>query len=223
MQILSGANTYSGGTILTAGSLIVGNATALGTGPVTVNGGTLATDGVNHAIQVGDGTHVSDYNQSAGTLILSGSSPAAFDKLTATGAANLGGNLIVNVLNGFVSAGPLDLIHSDGALTDNGELVMLNLPAYLQGHVVYDPNDLELFFNQMFLSQTPGLTANQTAVARYVDSVAPSGNIDAISSSLYPLISDPSALGGLWIKSRRNRCRYSAASRSTTPRSPASS
>ncbi|HEY0256016.1 MAG TPA: autotransporter domain-containing protein [Candidatus Methylacidiphilales bacterium] len=197
-QILSGANTYSGGTTLglNGGSLVVGNAAALGTGFVTVNGGTLGTDGVNHAINVGDNTHVSNYTQTAGTLFLSGSSPTTFDKLTATGTASLGGNLTVDVLNGFVSTGPLDLIHSNGALTDDGETVTLILPAYLQGHIVYDPNDVELVFNQMFLAQTPGLTANQTAVARYVDSIAPGGNINAISSSLYPLIGDPSALGG---------------------------
>ncbi len=37
---LSGANTYSGGTILNAGTLGIGNATALGAGPLTISGGT---------------------------------------------------------------------------------------------------------------------------------------------------------------------------------------
>ncbi|RYD23898.1 MAG: PEP-CTERM sorting domain-containing protein [Verrucomicrobiaceae bacterium] len=36
---LSGANTYSGGTILNSGQLHIGNNSALGTGTVTVNGG----------------------------------------------------------------------------------------------------------------------------------------------------------------------------------------
>jgi fibronectin-binding autotransporter adhesin len=34
-------NTYSGGTILNAGTLNLGNAYALGTGPITINGGTI--------------------------------------------------------------------------------------------------------------------------------------------------------------------------------------
>ncbi|MBN8460793.1 MAG: autotransporter-associated beta strand repeat-containing protein [Verrucomicrobia bacterium] len=38
---LSGANTYSGGTVLNAGTLTLGNATALGSGALTLKGGTL--------------------------------------------------------------------------------------------------------------------------------------------------------------------------------------
>jgi fibronectin-binding autotransporter adhesin len=42
---LSNANTFSGGTVLNAGALVVGNNTALGAGAVTVNGGVLAAVG----------------------------------------------------------------------------------------------------------------------------------------------------------------------------------
>ena len=38
---LSGANTYSTGTTLTAGTLNINNATAIGTGTFTINGGTI--------------------------------------------------------------------------------------------------------------------------------------------------------------------------------------
>lgn len=52
---LSGANAYTGGTILNAGSLTLTTATAnasgLGTGPVALNGGTLSM------FSAGDGTH----------------------------------------------------------------------------------------------------------------------------------------------------------------------
>ena len=41
MLALSGTNTYTGGTTLTSGTLSVGNDSALGTGALTLNGGTL--------------------------------------------------------------------------------------------------------------------------------------------------------------------------------------
>jgi outer membrane autotransporter protein len=41
---LSGASNYSGGTTLNGGTLLVGNDSALGTGPLTINGGTLGTN-----------------------------------------------------------------------------------------------------------------------------------------------------------------------------------
>ena len=42
--ILSGDNSYSGTTTLNAGLLDIESATALGTGPLVINGGGLAND-----------------------------------------------------------------------------------------------------------------------------------------------------------------------------------
>ena len=44
---LSGSNTYTGGTNVSAGTLMVGNAAALGTGNIVISGGTLDTAGYN--------------------------------------------------------------------------------------------------------------------------------------------------------------------------------
>lgn len=63
---LQSANTYTGGTNLTAGTLQAGNATALGTGPVTQTGGTL-----NFGAGVTTATVSQFSNTSAGTVTLS--------------------------------------------------------------------------------------------------------------------------------------------------------
>lgn len=86
---LSGANSYSGGTTVSAGTLNVVSATALGSGSV-INGATLATAGSQHALNVGG-----NYTQTAsGNLALSiGSVP---DQLKVGGQALLSGGLTLN-------------------------------------------------------------------------------------------------------------------------------
>ncbi len=60
LQNLSGSNTYSGGTQLTAGTLQVGNVNALGAGAVAVNGGVLDLNGY--------GITVPSFSGAAGTV-----------------------------------------------------------------------------------------------------------------------------------------------------------
>ncbi|MBI5382455.1 MAG: autotransporter-associated beta strand repeat-containing protein [Opitutae bacterium] len=53
---LEGANTYSGGTTISNGQIVAGNAAALGTGPITLNGGRLGLDpGLTLANAIGFG------------------------------------------------------------------------------------------------------------------------------------------------------------------------
>jgi uncharacterized protein YhjY with autotransporter beta-barrel domain len=99
---LSGINSYSGGTYLEEGYLVVANTRALGLGNVTVDGGDLSTDGRNHVILVGK-----NYTQSsAATLSLSlggtGYRPndqegrllsTDYDRLLVVGMATLSGTL----------------------------------------------------------------------------------------------------------------------------------
>lgn len=49
-QTLSGASDYSGGTTLTSGTLGVGDDSALGTGTLTINGGTIQASGDDHTL-----------------------------------------------------------------------------------------------------------------------------------------------------------------------------
>ena len=74
---LAGANTYTGGTYLNAGTLKIGNAAALGHlggGPLTINGGTLDATAAGYTLNSnnaqnwnGDFTFVGTGNLNLGT------------------------------------------------------------------------------------------------------------------------------------------------------------
>jgi len=111
--LLDTANTYSGGTTLTQGILGVGSATALGTGPLAINGGALAAKGsartLANPVTVG------------GDFVLggigSGYTPAS---ITLSGSVNLGGATRTITLknsatiSGSMSNGGLSLTGSFG-------------------------------------------------------------------------------------------------------------
>jgi autotransporter-associated beta strand protein len=84
---LSGTNcAYSGGTTVSAGTLLINSAVASGTGSVTVNGGTLAGTGT-----VRGGSTVNSGGTLAGTLTVQGAvSTAAGAVITPGGSATVG-------------------------------------------------------------------------------------------------------------------------------------
>ena len=87
--ILSGKNTYSGGTIIDLGTLLVNNPQALGTGNVIVNGGVLGADPQPINVQ-------GNYTQNAGgtlQLNIAGRAPGQYDVLNVGGNASLNGTL----------------------------------------------------------------------------------------------------------------------------------
>ncbi|MFM0109546.1 autotransporter-associated beta strand repeat-containing protein, partial [Paraburkholderia rhynchosiae] len=125
---LSGANTYSGGTTLDAGTLTMGNASALGTGILAMAAGTtldfLGSYTVNNAVTVsGDPT----FNVNTGLTttwtgsISDGTAPGVLDKIGA-GALTLSG---VNTYTGgtTLDAGTLAITNGQavgtGVVTDN--------------------------------------------------------------------------------------------------------
>ena len=86
---LSGTNTYSGGTMLTSGTLVVDSASALGVGDVTVNGGVLTADPQSINVQ-------GNYFQGPNGILqlnIAGANPGQYDFLNVTGNATLGGTL----------------------------------------------------------------------------------------------------------------------------------
>ncbi len=99
--ILTGANTYAGGTTIQAGSLIVSQSGGLGQGGVKLAGGTLQTDNVNHVLKIKN-----TFTQTGGTLFLNlnGRVGAANnDQVQVNGRASLGGNLQLNYTAGALA------------------------------------------------------------------------------------------------------------------------
>jgi outer membrane autotransporter protein len=112
--ILSGRNTYSGGTTINLGTLLVNSAQALGTGNVTVNGGVLEAD--PQPINV-----LGNYIQKAGgtlQLNIAGRDPGQFDVLNVSGTASLDGKLRLLDLGYKPASGDkLRLITAKGAVS----------------------------------------------------------------------------------------------------------
>ena len=139
ITVLTGANTYSGLTTVTAGTLSLGHATDTLDGDITVNGGTLDVDNPDTvgAVILSSGTISGDsaltgtsYAVQSGTVsaVLAGSGVA----LTKTGA----GTVTLSAANTYsgattVSAGTL-LVSSPGS-TDAGSAVTVQTSATLGG------------------------------------------------------------------------------------------
>ena len=110
---LTGANTYTKGTIINAGTVAISNVSGLGTGPVTINGGTLdASPAGNNKTFHYDLT----IGSSGGTVTVADSKYSFFDSisgsgdLTTTGFVHFSGNggynghLTIN--SGYVRVNP---------------------------------------------------------------------------------------------------------------------
>src|SRR5208282_2762072 len=159
---LDGDNTYSGGTTINNGTLVVGTlipadqpiSTALGAGNVSVLGGTLrttsASTGVPLQINVGG-----NYTQGAGgTLVLGigGTQGEQYDHVQVQGNANLNGTLAVFSLNGFrpVDGNAFEVLRTGGSRVGQFAQVndSLNNNPNLQRINVYAPNGVALVYVQ---------------------------------------------------------------------------
>ncbi len=204
-QELDGANSYSGGTTLTSGTLIAGNSAAFGTGLLQVNGGTLQMGNNNHVISVGS------YAQTGGTLYLNLIGPgqqATADMLQVTNLAmsqaTLGGNLTVNLAN-FVSA-PLPGLDRTYTFTVvaagggyNGTFASLT-PINNGGFTAtldYAGDDVLLQIVQGAATFVlTGLTPNQQAIGGNINNTITSGGTSPLIVALgNAFVANPGALG----------------------------
>jgi outer membrane autotransporter protein len=186
--VLAGANTYSGGTVIDLGTLLVDNAQALGTGDVIVNGGVLAAD--PQPINV-----LGNYTQSAaGTLQLNvaGRATGQFDTLNVTGNASLNGTLrLINQGYQPQSGDQLKLVTTGGVVSSRFAQFInpfLTGPGFNTVDLVYARQSVTLEFLKLATPVIPppgtpptvvittdfssfAFTPNQSAAANLLDAV----------------------------------------------------
>ncbi len=112
---ISTSGTYSGGTILNAGTLNLANAGALGSGTITINGGALDnTSGAALTLTPNDA------QVWGGSFTFLGAADGSHDLNLGTGAVTLNSNPTVTVNNGTLTVGGIIANGSGNAITKAG-------------------------------------------------------------------------------------------------------
>jgi outer membrane autotransporter protein len=180
--ILGGTNTYSGGTIINKGTLLVNNAQALGLGNVVVNGGVLGADPQPIIVK-------GNYTQNAGgtlQLQVAGAHPGQYDTLSVGGNATLGGTLQLISLGFQPKSGDQLALVTTGGLVSGSFAQFVDPfagPGFSFAGLVYEPNSVLLeFFNYAAFA----LTTNQLASANLLDAV----HLDPSAANLISFINN---------------------------------
>jgi|GEM_PF-2850639 len=171
--LLSGNNTYTGGTTINQGaSLLISSQNALANAALTNNGNFSLSGGLTSATINGN-----FIQGSTGVLTtrVSGASPGQFDQFHVTGTANVNGALNVVLENHYdatTSPTVIPVLTSTGASTGNFSSISLgDHPINLFASSVDTGNGINLIFTLQQPSLVPyAITPNQIAVAEYLDS-----------------------------------------------------
>jgi autotransporter-associated beta strand protein len=209
---LSGAETYTGGTTVSAGTLLVANTSgsATGTNSVSVNSGAMLAGStspgqgfINGAVTVNSGGAISGNNGatltlSGGLTLASGATNSAFN-LTASPSANpliptsggAGGNsLIVNgadavTVTGTPSVGIYDLLGFVGTAPSVGSFALAAAPAGKSYMINITSNQVDLQVGS--IDESGSGSFNGTVLS---SSVANGGSYAGISSTTASMVSD---------------------------------
>jgi len=144
--VLTGASTYTGGTLIAEGTVRTNNlgGSAFGTGAVTVaSGGTLTGAGLFTGALQNNGTYapgnspalqaLSSFSQGPGGLLIMEieglARGAGYDALDVTGSAHFGGTLQVTFLGGFTAAAGQSFDFFNWGGYDGSTFGTLDLPA----------------------------------------------------------------------------------------------
>ena len=189
--VLTGANTYSGGTIIEQGLLSVNNTAGSGTGtgnvlvqPAGILGGsgTIGGEVVNRGT-IAPGNSIGTLTISGNYIQAVGSTYAAeiddqghSDLIHATGIAALtGGTVNVAAQSGTYRPGmTYQILRADGGVSGTFNRVITNSPLY-HGVLAYDSDDVFLLL-MSYAGQAR--TQNQFALATYLDAIQPSATGD---------------------------------------------
>ncbi|CAH1220506.1 hypothetical protein PAECIP111892_04855 [Paenibacillus auburnensis] len=148
---LTGSNTYSGGTEVSAGTLEGDSSTAFGSGNVLNTRGSVV-ENVYGKMTIGG-----DFTQTAeGTLELN--LTGAGDVLDIKGAVKTNGKLKVHFANNYVPAGGLIPLITHGASQRNGEFTSVQidgLPSTRSALIVYQSNQVGLIITDTTSSGNP--------------------------------------------------------------------
>ena len=168
---LTGANTNTVGTTINPGaSLLVNSGAAFGTAAVQ-DFGTLGIAGGTGNLTISN--NLTEGQSGSLVVRVGGPQSGQSDHYTINGTAAIDGNITVTLQNGYVPANGTSLnVLTAGTLTGNfSSLTFTQHPIDLFATTTATPSDINLLFTIQMPSLVPfALTANQTAVAQYLDS-----------------------------------------------------
>ena len=175
---LTGTNTYTNGTYLNAGTLSVGISSALGTGTLNINGGSLdasvgSLNPTNTQIWNNDWTFV-------------GTSALTLGAQGATGGTNLGSNLTLtsSATNALTIAGNISGAFS---LTSNTGILALNGSNTYSGGTILNSGTLDINANGTSTSNSALGTGNFTINGGKIENTS-AGTVSLAATTNNPLI-----------------------------------
>jgi fibronectin-binding autotransporter adhesin len=140
-QVLIAANTYGGNTTVSAGTLAVGNPTALGIGPLIVNAGTVdvTTDLYLASLAGAGGTIANNANAVTNTITVSNAVATTYSGNIVNGTG--GGGVAVRIVNGNSLTLGGNNTYTGGTFVGSGSTFAIpNSPAAVGGFVIASNN-----------------------------------------------------------------------------------